>query len=237
MAQCRRARTLEESSQHPCRGSSQLPHPHIHTTAVECHRMGSLPWPSREGGSACPAAHRGRTKGGRSLKGSMFRKQNSAGMSASRHALPGLRDSVILTTEWRSPCGTALTEWPAGKTTKLTGTRRFPHPHPQDTNRLVLETVTTPGHGNSQFASSPRWLTLIFCEPPCWNPLPVTHRAIGLLSKPTAVHNRLCRRRPAPGLWSVQFFPFCILGGFAFQPHFPQNTALEAMLSAQISER
>lgn len=78
--------------------------------------------------------------------------------------------------------------------------------HPQDTNRLVLETVTAPGHGNRQFASSPRWLTLIFCEPSCWNPLAVTHRAIGLLSKPTAVHNRLCRRRPAPACGLFSFF-------------------------------
>lgn len=92
-----------------------------------------------------------------------------------------------------------------------------------DTNRLVLETVTAPGHGNRQFASSPRWLTLIFCEPPCWNPLTVTHRAIGLLSKPTAVHNRLCRRRPAPGLWSVQFFSFLHSGRICFSATFPSK--------------
>lgn len=134
--------------------------------------------------------------------------------------------------------------WPNCRQNKPKLKSRRKLPHTDASREAATDTYTpklpvTPGVCGSQpcspgngaapsFLSELPLLTLtrIFCYPSSWDPLTMIHSAISSSAVPPP--STIDAVEKAGGLVDQspdRFFPFSVQGGFAFQPHFPQNTA------------
>lgn len=81
-----------------------------------------------------------------------------------------------------------------------------------------------PSCDSCSFSTVPFPLTRIFCEPSSWDPLAMTHRAIGPVSNTTALRNTCCvGGKPLGGLSSVPAFSFLCSGRICFSATFPSK--------------